>query len=60
MSSRKQEQIAASPSKAPDNWTSRDQGQLYDADLAQVSGGTDHKSLSIMKLVDAATPKLFL
>jgi hypothetical protein len=60
MSSHKQEQVGASPSKAPENWTSRDQGQLYDEDLAQVSGGIDHKSLSIVKLMDAATPKLFL
>ena len=37
MSSHKQEQVGASPSKAPENWTSRDQGQLYDEDLAQVS-----------------------
>ena len=60
MSSHKQEQVGAIPSKAPENWTSRDQGQLYDEDLAQVSGGIDQKSLSIVKLMDAATPKLFL
>ena len=35
MSSRKKEHVGASPSKAPENWTSRDQGQIYDEDLAQ-------------------------
>ena len=59
MSWRKKEHVGASPSKAPENWTSRDQGQIYDEDLAQVSGGTDHKTFSIVKLVDAATPKLY-